>query len=370
LKKSRCRYRLVQVNHVSSISDDGTYTNLSLPNVDWSQVPPFGFRHSQRYVENLKDIPGSLSSFPSHTQLFVRHKQQDLKPANILLNEDCSLKVRDDWVVGVHSGHDCNACFLLTFRSGLRLYKICDFGLARIVESDKVRSATKEGDHSVDATRPPDFRSIQRAPLTRQLTKHVVTRWYRAPELILIQPYTSAVDIWSLGCILAELLSMQEGSVPGYQDRVPLFPGGTCYPLSGESGLADERLDQLSVIFGVIGTPSDDDIASIGKVNDYIKALGKIQPKKGLKERYPSADPSALDLLEKMLKFNPERRCTADEAIDHEFFRGVRRKDMELTAQKPLVGPAFLDSLTIDLRTLREKTYEEVCWYRNRPVLP
>ena len=95
-----------------------------------------------------------------------------------------------------------------------------------------------------------------------------MTRWYRAPELILIQPYTAAVDIWSMGCILAELLSMQEGSVPGYQDRAPLFPGGSCYPLSGEGGSikSDERLDQLNVIFGVIGTPSPEDIKSIGTV--------------------------------------------------------------------------------------------------------
>ena len=234
-----------------------------------------------------------------------------------------------------------------------------------------MRSTTKEQQGPPVGERgPPDFTSMQRAPLTRQLTKHVVTRWYRAPELILIQPYTSAVDIWSLGCILAELLSMQEGSVPGYQDRVPLFPGGTCYPLSGESGLADERLDQLSVIFGVIGTPSADDIAAIGKANEYITALGKIRPKKGLKERFPSADPSAIDLLEKMLKFNPERRCTADEALDHEFFRGVRRKEMERTAERPLVGPEFLDAMDIDLQTLRLKTYEEVKWYQNQPAAP
>jgi len=99
------------------------------------------------------------------------------------------------------------------------------------------------------------------------MTKHVVTRWYRAPELILIQPYTSAVDLWSLGCILAELLSMQEGSVPGYQDRLPLFPGGSCYPLSGDTMKKDERLDQLSVIFSVIGTPDEADQSSIGQVS-------------------------------------------------------------------------------------------------------
>ena len=161
---------------------------------------------------------------------------------------------------------------------------------------------------------------------------------------------------------------MQEGSVPGYQDRTPLFPGGTCYPLSGESGLADERLDQLSVIFGVIGTPSAEDVAAIGKANEYIKTLGNIHPKKGFKDRFPAADAAALDLLDKMLKFNPERRCTADEALDHEFFQGVRRKEMERTAGEQLIGPSFLDAIDIDMQTLKQKTYEEVAWYKDQPV--
>ena len=108
-----------------------------------------------------------------------------------------------------------------------------------------------------------------RPHLSRQLTKHVVTRWYRAPELILIQPYGAAVDIWSIGCIFGELLSMQEGSVQNYQNRVPLFPGGSCYPLSREqnSTNASERLDQLNVIFSVIGLPSEEDLNSLGKVS-------------------------------------------------------------------------------------------------------
>lgn len=228
------------------------------------------------------------------------------------------------------------------------------------------KEASKPADDAGRETRPPSFNQMKRAPLTRQLTKHVVTRWYRAPELILIQPYTSAVDIWSLGCILAELLSMQEGSVPGYQDRTPLFPGGTCYPLSGETGVADERLDQLSVIFGVIGTPSQEDVAAIGKANEYVKTLENVKKPKSLKERFPAADPDAIDLLEKMLKFNPERRCTAEEALEHEFLKGVRRKEMEQTADKPLLSPAFLDSLDIDLQLLKQKTYDEVLWYRNQ----
>jgi mitogen-activated protein kinase 1/3 len=160
---------------------------------------------------------------------------------------------------------------------------------------------------------------------------------------------------------------MQEGSVPGYQDRTPLFPGGTCYPLSGEgAGIkTDERLDQLNMIFGVIGTPSPEDIQAIGKANKYIKTLGNIKPKK-LEDLYPAADPTALDLLKRMLKFNPRRRCTAEEAMEHDFFKGVRRKEMEREADKPLIGPDFLEASEIDLQTLKRRTYEEVLWYRDQ----
>ena len=211
-------------------------------------------------------------------------------------------------------------------------------------------------------------RFVKKLPLTRQLTKHVVTRWYRAPELILIQPYTTAVDVWSLGCIFAELLSMQEGSVPGYQDRTPLFPGGACYPLSGDADNS-ERLDQLNVIFNVIGTPSEKDIANIGTANEYIKNMKPIKPKK-LKDIYPAADPNALDLLEKMLKFNPKERCTAGEALGHKFFLGIRREEMESSVQSPMESPAFLNAQEIDIETLKQKTYNEVLWFRDNQSKP
>ena len=67
----------------------------------------------------------------------------------------------------------------------------------------------------------------------RELTSHVVTRWYRAPELILVEKiYTAAVDIWSLGCIFGELLSMMKENAASFIERRALFPGKSCFPLS------------------------------------------------------------------------------------------------------------------------------------------
>jgi len=182
--------------------------------------------------------------------------------------------------------------------------------------------------------------------------------------LILIQPYTCAVDIWSLGCILAELLSMQEGNVPSYVDRNALFPGGSCYPLSGEGAGkgADEQLDQLSVIFNIIGTPDQEDVQSIGKASDYVKSLEK---KKGrdFRTMFPAADPNALDLLKSMLQFNPKKRCTAEEALEHAFLRGVRQKEMEKGADEALIEPKFLEDANVDLKIIKRKAYEEAMWY-------
>lgn len=69
--------------------------------------------------------------------------------------------------------------------------------------------------------------------ITRDLTKHVVTRWYRAPEVILMNNfYSFSIDMWSVGCIFAELLSMMESNFADWMARQPLFPGKSCYPLS------------------------------------------------------------------------------------------------------------------------------------------
>jgi mitogen-activated protein kinase 1/3 len=239
---------------------------------------------------------------------------RDIKPANILLYEDCTLK-------------------------------ICDFGLARILlpsdlENQSPAEATTppipqsaprgrkrhevDGERGVDdpdviyssgnrefsperATLPgesgtPEHDSNRSYPqdmpqsVSRQLTHHVVTRWYRAPELILLCDYSKAVDVWSAGCVFAELLGMQAESIPDFQNRTPLFPGTSCPSLSRDPSDAiatrlpdtkgvtretrGDRYDQLNTILDVIGTPSDEDIQEIGTEStiEFLRSLPYRQP--------------------------------------------------------------------------------------------
>ena len=111
----------------------------------------------------------------------------------------------------------------------------------------------------------------QRKNIKRELTDHVVTRWYRAPEIILLEKdYGPAIDIWAIGCIFAELLSMMKENSPTFMDRKPLFPGKSCFPLSPakqvteqKAGLPFSSNDQLAVIFAVIGSPKADDTSFV-----------------------------------------------------------------------------------------------------------
>ena len=81
----------------------------------------------------------------------------------------------------------------------------------------------------------------------KQLTKHVVTRWYRAPEVILAQDtYNYKIDIWSVGCIFAELLSMMKENFSHFTERKPLFPGQTCRLLSPDFADGDPSLKEYS----------------------------------------------------------------------------------------------------------------------------
>jgi mitogen-activated protein kinase 1/3 len=82
---------------------------------------------------------------------------------------------------------------------------------------------------------------------SKQLTKHVVTRWYRAPEVILaLDTYNYKIDVWSVGCIFAELLSMMRENFSHFTERKPLFPGDSCHLLSPKFAEKDMSMKQYA----------------------------------------------------------------------------------------------------------------------------
>jgi len=158
--------------------------------------------------------------------------------------------------------------------------KIGDFGLARVFQSP---------------LRPLNDNGV------------VVTIWYRAPELLLgSKHYTRAVDIWAIGCIFAELLTTK-----------PLFPGKEKDP-KNPSLFQD---DQVSKIFKILGKPTTDTWPDVASLPDWKRVApwdsfpNTLARTVGLDERS-----TAYDLLSKMIEYDPSKRITAEEALDHAYF--------------------------------------------------
>jgi len=192
---------------------------------------------SKQLLEGIKTMHG----------LNIYHR--DLKPANILLSRDCQLR-------------------------------IADFGLARYYD-------------------PNDELSMKYAN-TQPMTEYVVTRWYRAPELLLAPslPYCKAIDIWSVGCIIAEMMIGR-----------PLFPG-------------KNYIDQVQLIFKLLGLNSVDDLGYSVSVSTSAFLTAKCRyPKKALNSVFPNLTDSASSLLEGLLGVNVSDRLTAESALDHPYFQ-------------------------------------------------
>ena len=167
-----------------------------------------------------------------------------------------------------------------------------------------------------------------------------VTRWYRAPELILLQrEYGPSIDVWSIGCVLGELLSMQRSVCASRHDREPLFPGDSCFPLSAKhSDSYKSEFDQLNMIFDLLGTPTKEDIANVkhDKARGYLGGL-RVKAPQDLAAKFPGTDPLALDLLAKLLTFDPDNRITVRDAVRHPYFDAVRQPAWEAASKRPEV---------------------------------
>lgn len=176
--------------------------------------------------------------------------RRDLKPQNLLINREGSLK-------------------------------LADFGLARAF-GIPVRSYTHE----------------------------VVTLWYRAPDVLMgSRKYSTPVDIWSVGCIFAEMVTGR-----------PLFPG-------------DTDANQLQKIFRILGTPSAETWPTITELPDWKPDFPVFEPQ-AWTSITPTLEPQGMDLMTKFLQYWPDRRISGKAAKDHDYFKGLSDADIAAKTMK------------------------------------
>lgn len=202
----------------------------------------------KKYLDSSKDLlpPGLVKSYLwqllqgityCHTHRILH---RDLKPQNLLIDSEGSIK-------------------------------LADFGLARAFGLP-----------------------------VRTYTHEVVTLWYRAPEILLgTKFYSTSVDVWSIGCIFAEMVT-----------RRALFPG-------------DSEIDQLFRIFRTLGTPDESIWPGVSQLPDY-KSMFPRWESQNISEVIPNIDSDAKDLFLKLLTYDPYRRISAKAAVSHSYFNNVK----------------------------------------------
>ena len=123
----------------------------------------------------------------------------------------------------------------------------------------------------------------------------ICTLWYQSPELLFgTKHYGKSMDMWSVGCIFAELLS-----------KHPFFPGNSA-------------IDQLSKIFNTLGTPSEDEWTGMNYLPNYLPFSAS--PRISFKRAFPKASDSAIKLLSELFTYNPSKRISAHDALESDYF--------------------------------------------------
>uniref|UniRef100_A0A2I2ZPD5 mitogen-activated protein kinase n=1 Tax=Gorilla gorilla gorilla TaxID=9595 RepID=A0A2I2ZPD5_GORGO len=176
-----------------------------------------------------------------------------------------------------------------------------------------------------------------------EMTGYVATRWYRAPEIMLNwMHYNQTVDIWSVGCIMAELLTGRT-----------LFPG-------------TDHIDQLKLILRLVGTPGAELLKKISSesARNYIQSLTQM-PKMNFANVFIGANPLAVDLLEKMLVLDSDKRITAAQALAHAYFAQYHDPDDE-----PVADPydQSFESRDLLIDEWKSLTYDEVISFVPPPL--
>jgi len=210
---------------------------------------------------------------------------RDLKPSNIFINSDCEIKVGD-------------------------------FGLARTLRSGK-----------------SGFGGI--------ITDYVATRWYRAPEMLFgSSKYHKAIDMWSVGCILYELITSK-----------PLFPGKSTKHM-------------LSLVLEVTGLPEKNEYNQIKSKYELMLDYSMISEKfvkKGMKNLIGmyTKDTHTWDFLGKLLVFDPDKRMNVEEALEHPYLEDFHRPEFEIVCNGKITIPMD-DNQKFSLQEYRQKLYDEI----------
>lgn len=179
---------------------------------------------------------------------------RDLKPANILLNEDCTVQICDFGLARTIAGIS-DLTYKILERAPNDQNKVnADTQVNMVDETPRFKNLNSE--MTINFESQKDKQDLakrliktksERIKIDRQLTGHIATRWYRAPEIILLEKdYGPAIDLWSIGCITGELFSMIKENAPTFLDRKPLFTGNQCFPLS-PGQVAEKNQDGLPI---------------------------------------------------------------------------------------------------------------------------